>query len=451
MAQFTFVLPDFGNTPITIDAEDRDAAVGMLQSASEDQILEAARDSLETRMNRTGLSQEDVEAILFNATAARDQKGTVGHAAGGRGGRFSFIDAGLIGAGRTITSKSRGAMQIMRNRLPTSVADRIRLPSVEQLEEVEAEHRRLFEQIDKGIGMEDVGEILPEALAFFGGGAASVGWKALAAGSAVGASLGALGATTEDESRAFNSFAGATAGALAPALGTTAKTLADLIKAGGGAMANGAAALVAAGQGNAQSTAFALSRMFSRMGAVQGSAERAVAASRAAGETSAGAATMRTLAGRAEEHLGRIIGTMDGEAADSFVSDMANQAFETGFKMAQDGSVTFNPRAVVNSLARVSRREMIEVMGSPGRRLNDFRNWAKTLIDLDDLDAQAVQTAYEAYWSSSEARAMAQAMQRATNPETRKSLLGQMFVIGARSAQAAAAGATTQGTEQVMR
>jgi hypothetical protein len=432
MAQFTFQIPELGNTPITVEGETEEAALAALNQASEQEIRQAARQSLEARASRTDLSPEDIDAIL----------GEGGHKAGGTGA----LNTLAIGAGRTMTNRARGMLQLARSALPTEVADNIGIPSTATMQADEEQARELFAQIDEGVGLEDVGEAIPEMVAFFGLGAAGLGLKAITAGSTIGATSGLLAATGEagGTERAFNTTAGAVSGALAPLLGASAAQVGRWVKSVPGALNTGMAVLAAA-KGNAPTAVFAATRASTRAAAVRNSAEHAVQAARAAGESTKNAATVRVLADQAQDRLGTLIGQMRGRHAENAAFQAANDAFEEGFDAATGA---FNPQAVVNRLARFTPADLRR-MGAAGRRLQDYRAWAKDLIDVDDADPQQVQQALTGMFESERARELARAMGRAQNPEAKRQLLGTMARIGGAIAGGQTASTGPQATQAI--
>ena len=121
----------------------------------------------------------------------------------------SFLDNVAAGAGKTLFDLARGAGQRLRSVLPQGAADSLRLPTQADIDEARARDEALSSTVGGKVGQ--VAGALPVALI--------PGANTLAGATAVGAGMGALQPTAEDESVLQNMAIGGAAGAAGKVIG----------------------------------------------------------------------------------------------------------------------------------------------------------------------------------------------------------------------------------------
>lgn len=124
----------------------------------------------------------------------------------------SFFDNVAAGAGKTIYDVARGAGQRLRSVLPQGASDSLGLPTQADIDEARARDQALSDTVGGKVGQ--VAAALPVALI--------PGANTMAGSIAVGAGMGALQPTNEDESVLQNMAIGGAAGAAGKVIGDKA-------------------------------------------------------------------------------------------------------------------------------------------------------------------------------------------------------------------------------------
>ena len=421
MAKFTFQARQYGNTPITIEAESREAAEARLRSASPEQVRKAAEQSLRSRQSRTGISDEDISALLGGQGYTAETSGP--------------IERARIGAGRSLTGVARGAQQRyheMRGNPERS----------EELARTEENERETFGQLDnQGVGAEDLGQFIGDAAMFLGGGSAKVGWQLLNYGLR-GTVFGGAQATTKQENPMVNALVGGATGLVGTA---TAAALGKLVKVGGEGMFNMLGMLTAASQRNGMGLAISGSHFMQSVSRGRTSAMSRIRADRIAGRPiDPGVAAAAATSEQAVTQMTRVIGQLRGADVDKFVIETARGALRQGM---DPKSGLINPRVMWRELG-ILRPAELNAMGPAGSHLLQLRNAFGYMARLDNWDKPLVQQAVQGIVSDPTAsRALTTALMRAGSKGARETILRALGRTAA-SATAAAGNAALQNTAQ---
>lgn len=407
MATFKFTDQNTG-AEIKLEAADEAAAQKLMASAPPDALERA----ISASNPKAGLTPRDITAIL-----------------GGQGYKAetsSALERGAIGVGDRMASYGRGAQQL----LPDSVQKGLGLKSDEQLGKDEANARELFQQVaSDGFGAAQIGQVLPDVLAFAGGGSVAVGLKTLvAAGGLTGAAIGALKGATSDKERVAEATVSGLLGAAGPLLGIGTTTLLTKSLATSRAAVNILGAIAARAKGSTQAAVTDVSRALSSFSVAENAANNAAKAAAEAGQHAPGVRTAAVLATRAQNELAKIIGAMEGDPAAAVARNVAMDAYNKAFTTT-GGQVAFNPATAWNRLAPLLPRNLTK-LGAVGDKLAAYRGFMKTLASVDDANPAAVKSALSAVFSNPEAEAYAKAIERSTNPQVKSLLLDKLAKMG---------------------
>lgn len=420
MATSVHEFTDDTGVKIKIAGRTRQEALNLLRNADPAMVERALRVS-----EKGGLTPQDVTAMLGGQGYKGDAKGMTLRPGGfdtGVGLNETAAE-GLVGAGRTFDAWGTGAQQL----LPDVVKETLGVQSDAELAAEEQTARSLFQQLDnEGFGAEDIGQALPQVLAFMGGGSIGAGWKALMArGGLTGAAEAGLNATAEGESRASNTAIGAVVGAAAPLLGMVPSQLAGLVGSSGKAAVNWLGTLVASSKGNLQTAIFTTSRAMSAANAAANQARAAAQAAAKSGMDAPGVRTAQLIAQRAQSTMGKIIAGMHGAQADNVAYQAANEAFEAGFD-ASSGVLKFNPAAAATALARIYPRNVKE-FGEVGRQLMVYKQFVNAMQGVDDLDPATIKNAASWIMAEPDAASLVKTVQDTIDPAVKRSLIHSLI------------------------
>lgn len=438
--------------PITVTAtDDRMEAQQMLQEdflADPQQFANMVRQAAKQRQPRTGLSDEDIEAIV-GSLSPRERgeaffpQGAYAPETEGPGERF------LIGAGQQMMHHTRGAAQLVNDAVETfdpsgQLSKQLGLEGSQKLAEDEAEARQMFNMLDsQGIGAEDAGQIVAESLAFLGGGSLALGKRALL-GTAQGVLAGATAGRTSNESLAANTTISGAFGLVGQTFIGGLKGMLGLTRKSGAAVGNTISMMAAASRGNGFLFGSALGRfhMANNYAAKQLGAQAARATQRSPDQVAAAA-----LARKARDVAGEIISNLKPRYQHHAAEAAAKKAFQAaiqnaqrvrgaaqtaqrqGFPVSQEGVQQFLPSKFVAELSSISDSQMRK-LGPYGNRLIDFRNFARAIEDMDGISPQQVLNAIENIAENPEARRMITALQQAKTPRVRHSILARIATAG---------------------
>lgn len=326
----------------------------------------------------------------------------------------------LIGAGRTFTETGRGIQQLWYGARGDE-------GKVQALQRQESLHRDTFDMLDsQGTGMEDLGQLAPELVAFIGtGGSSSLTNLGLRS-----AALGGSKATVEGESRGVNAVV---SGLLGAGSAGAARGVSAMFQRGAqlsGAAVQGIRNLVGRG---ANSPGGLANNMSSAMTQAQHLANSKDAALRRVGEESL--AQLRTM-----------IHGMNNVGKESLFRTQLNQLMTSSIRQV-DNTLTLDTAAFVKGLEQVSRSQLTRELGRTfGPRIDNLRN---VFIELgkhtDDLGGDAAQNILRQIMSNDSAAAIAAQVSRASTegakPGVMAGLLNTLQNTVQRTGNAAAASA----------
>lgn len=289
-----------------------------------------------------------------------------------------------VGAGRTLTRLGRGVQQRLSAGDPNSPVYGLDftgeglLPSVTretaaQSQGRERSERETFSMLDnssRGIGAEDIGELLPELIAFIGTG--GIGGLA-----ARGAMLGAADATVEGESVTKNALIGGVAAGVGGAVGKGAAAgLARMFKPGAtfsGASAQGLASLMKSIKDPAKAAGTAARKVaeaFRQADVLDSSASKA----------------LREVGDQAYNQTRTLVQQMNAVGRQSVFRENVNSIFKNAIKTSTDGRIQFKPDAFVKELEQYSRGRLVKELGKNiGPRLDNIRTTFREVGKLKDL------------------------------------------------------------------
>jgi len=341
----------------------------------------------------------------------------------GKGERF------LVGAGRTFTETARGAKQMWYGATGQD-------EKVEALQREESAHRDTFDMLDgEGIGMEDLGQLAPELVAFLG----TAGGSGLATAGQLGlrgAALGASKATVEGESRTMNAVVSGllTAGAFGAGQG-----VASMFRAGSSITGAAAAGLNRIARGT-KTKGDLVNNMSSAMTQAQHLANSKDAALRKVGEASLA-------------QLTPLIQKMNGVGKESIFRTQLNQLMQASMQRGQN-ELTLDTAKFVQGLAGVSKGTLIKELGRTyGTRLDTLRNTFTELTKSGNLSGESATNILKGIMADDSAAAVAQQISRASSegakPGVMNSLMQtlqnrvQQYTMAAAKASVAGAGNET--------
>lgn len=420
MAQFTFKLNEYGGTPVTIEAESKEEALSRLEAASPEDIRGAAEQSLRARQSRTGLSDEDISAMLGGPGHQPETSGK--------------IDRARIGAGHSLARAGRGVLNLVDQFIDPE--------RTEQRQQRQRNEDASFASLDaQGFGAEDIGQFVGDAALFLGGGNAKFGYQLLNYGLR-GAGFGAASAAAEGSDQQQAAMIGGLTGVVGTA---SAVGLGKLLRIGGEGLFNLLGMLTAASKRNGMGLSISGSHFMASISRGRTQSMQAIRAARLAGEpvdpsTAVAAAT----SSQAVRNMTRIIGQLRGADANQFVVATARRALKESMD-PQTGVV--NPRTMFRNLGELRPSEL-NAMGPAGKELLRMRNAFGAIAELGNWQRPEIQAAVNGIINNPQKTApLVTALMRAGNPGTREQIVR---AIGrtAGSAPAAAGNAALQNTAQ---
>jgi hypothetical protein len=345
----------------------------------------------------------------------------------GKGERF------LVGAGRTFTETARGAKQMWYSAMGDE-------EKVQALQREESSHRDTFDMLDnEGIGMEDLGQLAPELVAFLGSGGGSALGTAASMGLR-GAALGGSKATVEGESRGLNALVSGllTAGAAGAASG-----VASMFRAGGTLTGAAAAGLNRLARGT-KTKGDLVNNMSSALSQAQHLANSKDAAIRKVGQESLA-------------QLTPLVQKMNSVGKESLFRTQLNQLMQASMQRGEN-ALTLDTAKFVQGLAGVSKGTMIKELGRTyGTRLDTLRNTFTELTKVGDISGKQATEMLKGIMADDSAAAVAQQISRASQegakPGVMSSLMQtlqnrvQQYTVASAQAQVAGAG---NGTADVV-
>ena len=311
-------------------------------------------------------------------------------------GTSGGVERFFVGAGRSIDALSRGAKQL--GYMAMGEDEKVR-----GLERQEQQHRELFDLLDsEGIGMEDIGQLAPDILAFAGTG----GGTLLAKGAQLagrGALLAGSYATTEGESHAINA-----------ALGSA-------FALGGGAAAGAVGSLFALG-----SKGLAGSAKFSR-GVIDQVAKWSKGGNpddvvRGMAEAMRTAQHMANASDKAVVELGEaslkslsdLVGAMNSAGKESVYRQYMRTLMNDSI-VEKGGRNVLDTNKWLRSLEGVDRRGLVQALGKTfGQRMDDLRTVFRETQRLGDMPQEQASQLLRGIMVDDQAASIARALAQQT-------------------------------------
>lgn len=454
--------------PVTVNGtDDRLEAQQKLQEAAvrdPEEWTRMIRQGAQSRQEQAGLSEDDIEAIVRMSDPR----------VSGKPGMFQglhtpeepgALEKFLIGAGETFTSHARGATQLVSqaaDRVDPSgqLRERLGVKGMEELAQEEAEARRIFNELDAGVGMEDAGELLTESLMFLGGGSLGIG-KRMVLGTVQGALAGATAGRTDAESLASNTAWAAGMGAAGNAMVGGLKGVAKLTGRTGVAMGNMISALSAIGRGNGFLFGSATARMFMTnnwaakqmarglpRGGTRNMTHRQMQQMQIARKLRDQASEILSgMKPRYQQHAARQAAkeafdrslapsarrkareTLQNQQTAREVVGRSERAVREGFPVSREGGQQFLPSKFVQSLSGISDAKL-KNMGAFGHRMKDFRKFARAIEDMEGLEPDDVLTAINAISDNPEARRLITSLAKSRKQEVKRRIFERIVTSG---------------------
>ena len=316
---------------------------------------------------------------------------------------MSKTDRFLVGAGRTFTETARGAKQMWYGAMGDE-------DKVKALQREESSHRDTFDLLDgEGLGMEDLGQLAPELVAFIGTGGGSGVSQAASLGLR-GAALGGSKATVEGESRTTNAVVSGllTAGAFGAGSG-----VASMFR--NGAKLSGAAVrgLTNLGKGAKTKGEF-LNNMSSAMTQAQHLANSKDAALRKVGEESLA-------------QLTPLIQQLNGVGKESMFRSSLNNLMQASMQRGEN-SLTLDVAKFVQGLAGVSKGTLVKELGRTyGARLDTLRNTFTELTRAGSMTAEQATNVLKGILADDSAAAVATQISRGSKEGAKPELMNSLM------------------------
>lgn len=380
--------------PFALDVDDTVSNEQAAQALSEQ--LQQDPSIFTRRREQLGLSEADLAAI---------QAQERGEDPGVRIEPMSTFEELLVGAGRSFTTAIRGGRQLFNR----ATGDEEELA---QLQAIESDERELFRALDEqGIGAEDIGQLVPDLVAFLGSG----GLLSLAARGAV---LGGVQATGEDEGLGDRSLNALVSGTLSAAGPLAARAVRAPFRAG---------------------TRLAASAF----SAARGLATRTGGFSASLGRTVVDSARAQASTNPAIQKLGRagfdkasqLIQQMNARGKRGVAGEAANAALQKSIRQV-NGQNVVDFAAFNEQLAHLGRSELNRRLGKTfGARLDDLRNTFDEIATLDVLSPTQAQAVLSNLMTNAEARSLATALRRSSTDTAKRAALRRLVAVSTEQAE----------------
>jgi len=376
--------------PFTVDGDgtQEDAAAYLRTAVAADPTL------VDRRTKQLGLTEDDILAIAQqNGERMNDGQPFMDEL----GGAEKFF----VGAGRSASELITGAKQLFSDQ-----------ETSDELARMDSRDKALFDKLDnQGIGMEDLGQLMPDVAAFIGSGGSSAGWQ-LASLGARGAALGAARPVGVGEGGEERAEASLTSGLLSMAGPAIAKGVGSMFRSGtkatkavGGAILN----RVQAGGGD----------VGKGIANVVDEATTAIANNRNKALQDVG----RVALTRAAE----VVQKMNDRGKNSVVSGMVNKALANS--VTRNGNVNvLDPAAFNRELIAVGNGALKKELGPAlGKSVKMLRETFDELARVGDLDEKTSKAVLQNLMDNPQAGAVAKALTATAKPEVKHALRAKLI------------------------
>jgi hypothetical protein len=414
-----------GGMPIKVEADSPEQALEILNNESPEQVRARVHGALRERQSLTGISDEDIEAIMNGNATYQDLP--------------NKVQAAWLGFGKWSHEHVQGARQ--RYLEMTGDEEGAALIGSES-----ADAEALFNAVDEMGISDEVGSFLGETALFLGGGSAKLGMQLLRFG-LTGAAMGATQTTADGESTTSNAAWGAAFNSLIPA---SRIALRGLFNGRNGEVAANAFGVIASGStGNAVGASISAAHLFQTLRSAQASAQAAMAAARRSGARVApNMVVANRVATQSLVQLQKIVSRLQGSDASNFIRSVTQSALDKGID-PQTGIV--NPTTIYHYLGRIMPGQAHQ-LGAVGDDLLRYRNAIGQIASLGSFEPQLVSRALTGLLRNpEESRGIAMALYNASKPKTQEVLLNKLADLAVpRAAGAAAMQNVGQGAENLL-
>jgi len=398
--------------PFRVDKQDGVSREQLQEALTQRLQGEGGQELFIRRQKSMGLTDADLENIRAQ------EEGRVPNAITAE--TSGKLDRFLIGAGRSFTTAGRGVRQLFNR----ATGDTVEL---EKLQKTESDERELFDQLDsQGIGFEDAGQIAPDLIAFLGsGGLTSLALR--------GAALGGVQATGQGEDLSDRSINALASGVLSAAGPAAARGILGAFRG----TARLAAPLANAVRGFAGGE-----------GGLMGGLGRTIVDSAKAQATGNPALVQMGKIGL--DRASTLIQQMNSRGKEGVVMNAANAALQKSIKQV-NGQNVLDFAGFSGQLANLGRSQFNKELGKTfGPRLDLLRTTFDDMARLTELPPQQATAVLQNIMGSSEARALATAFTRATEPQAKQSLLRSLVTSSAAAASGDSADLAQEGLTQAL-